>query len=206
MPGFLRASASIIALAVAVAALIAGPLVIPSVSTTNTAHVEALWKDYIVAQKRLQFDLARLLSDDWSDFQGVADLQRDHEFAMIELRDMRFQYLLVFDPDRLVYKDGLDGFIDFEWSDADSEALRDSNPDYLKLERWTEMNAKRLSGHPGLVEVDDRLMMLQGDDRYQTMIEHYRTRMDDLESALDSIARAKKRAEQKSVQKAQSFE
>ena len=111
MFGFLRASASIIAVAVAAAALIAGPLVIPSVSTTNTAHVEALWKDYIVAQKRLQFDLARLLSDDWSDFQGVADLQRDHEFAMIELRDMRFQYLLVFDPDRLVYKDGLDGFI-----------------------------------------------------------------------------------------------
>ena len=206
MPGFLRASASIIALAVAVAALIAGPLVIPSVSATNTAHVEALWKDYIVAQKRLQFDLARLLSDDWSDFQGVADLQRDHEFAMIELRDMRFQYLLVFDPDRLVYKDGLDGFIDFEWSDADSEALRDSNPDYLKLERWTEMNAKRLSEHPGLVAVDDRLNLLQGDERYQTMIEHYRTRIDDLESALDSIARAKKRAEQKSIQKAQSFE
>jgi hypothetical protein len=206
MPGFLRASASIIAVVVAAAALIAGPLVIPSVSTTNMAHVEALWKDYIVAQKRLQFDLARLLSDDRPDLEGVADLQRDQEFAMIELRDMRFQYLLVFDPDRLVYKDGLDEFIDFEWSDADNEALRDSNPDYLKLERWTEMNAKRLSGYPGLVEVDDRLMMLQGDDRYQTMIEHYRTRMDDLESALDSIAKAKKRAEQKSVQKAQSFE
>jgi len=206
MPGFLRASASIIAVAVAVAALIAGPLVIPSVSTTNTAHVEALWKDYVVAQKRLQFDLARLLSDDRPDLEGVADLQRDQEFAMIELRDMRFQYLLVFDPDRLVYKDGLDEFIDFEWSDADNEALRDSNPDYLKLERWTEMTAKRLSGYPGLVEVDDRLMMLQGDDRYQTMIEHYRTRMDDLESALDSIAKAKRRAEQKNLQKAQSFE
>ncbi len=202
MPGFLRASASIIV----VAALIAGTFVIPSVSTTNTAHVEALWNDYVVAQKRLQFDLSRLVSDDSPDLQGVADLQRDQKFAMIELRDMRFQYLLVFDPDRLVYKDGLDGFIDFEWPDADNEALRDSNPDYLKLERWTEMTAKRLSGHPGLIDVDDRLIMLQGDDRYQTMIEHYRARMNDLESALDSIAKAKRRAEQKNLQKAQTFE
>ncbi len=206
MPGFLRASASIIAMAVTVAALIAGPFVIPSVSTTNTAHVEALWKDYVVAQKRLQFDLSRLVSDDWPDLQGVAGLQRDQEFATIELGDMRFQYLLVFDPDRLVYKDGLDGFVEFEWTISDNDALCDSNPDYLKLERWTEMNAKRLSGHPGLIEADDRLMTLQGDERYQTMIEHYRARMDDLESALDSIAKAKKRAEQKNLQKAQSFE
>ena len=202
MPVFLRVSASIIV----AAALIAGAVVIPSVSTTNTAHVEALWKDYVVAQKRLQFDLSRLLSNDWPELQGIAGLQRDQEFAVIELRNMRFQYLLVFDPDRLVYKDGLGEFIDFEWSDADNEALCVSNPDYLKLERWTEMNARRLSEHPNLIAVDERVITLQGDDRYQTMIEHYRARMDDLESALDSIAKAKRRAEQKNLQKAQSLE
>ena len=202
MPVFLRVSASIIV----AAALIAGAVVIPSVSTTNTAHVEALWKDYAVAQKRLQFDLSRLLSNDWPELQGIAGLQRDQEFAVIELRNMRFQYLLAFDPDRLVYKDGLGEFIDFEWSDADNEALCVSNPDYLKLERWTEMNARRLSEHPNLIAVDERVITLQGDDRYQTMIEHYRARMDDLESALDSIAKAKRRAEQKNLQKAQSLE
>jgi hypothetical protein len=206
MPRFLRASASIIVMTMVTAALIAGAFVIPAVSTTNTAQVEALWKDYVVAQKRLQFDLSRLLSNDWPDFQGIASLQRDQEFAMIELHNMRFEYLLSFDPDRLVYKDGLDGFVGFEWTVADNEALQDSNPDYLKLERWTELNARRLSEHPGLVGVDDRVMELQGDGRYQTMIENYRARMDDLESALGRIAKAKKQAEQQNLQKAQTFE
>lgn len=197
MPGILRASA----FAIIAAVLISGVVVDPSVSSVNTGQVEALWKDYVVAKKRLQFDVANLLGHKWPELQSVTGLQRDQQFALIELWNMKFQYLLEFDADRIVYDEGLSQFANFEWTEPDSEALRESNPDFLKLERWAEKNSKRLSEHPDLVVADERLTTLQRDERYQTVIERYQARMDDLESALDMISRAKKRAERTDVLK-----
>jgi hypothetical protein len=170
-----------------------GVVVVPSVSGIDTGHVKALWKDYVVAQKRLQFDVSRLLGDDRPELQEVARLQRDQQFALIELRNMRFQYVLDFEPDRLVFDKGLSEFAEFEWKDSDNEALRETNPDYFKLERWAEKNASRLSEHPDLVKSGEHLFALQRDERYQSMIDRYQARMDDLESALDTISRAQKR-------------
>jgi hypothetical protein len=191
MPGILRASAFF----VITVGLISGVAVDYAVSNVNTGQVEALWKDYVVAEKRLQFDVANLLGHKWPELQTVAGLQRDQHFALIELRNMKFQYLLEFDPDRIVYDEGLSQFADFEWTDADSEALREAIPDFLKLERWAEKNSKRLSEHPDLVVAGERVTTLQRDENYQHMIERYQARMDDLESALDTISQAKKRAE-----------
>ncbi len=191
MPGILRASVFFII----ATALVSGVVVDSSLSTVNTGQVEALWKDYVVAKKRLQFDLANLLGHQWPELQTVAGLQRDQEFALIELHNMKFQYLLAFDPDRIVYDEGLSQFANFEWTEADSEALRESNPDFAKLERWADLNSKRLSEHTDLVTAGERLTTLESDEHYQTMIERYQARIDDLESALDMIARAKKRSE-----------
>ena len=199
MPGILRASVFFII----ATALVSGVVVDSALSTVNTGQVEALWKDYVVAEKRLQFDVANLLGHQWPELQSVAGLQRDQQFALIELRNMKFQYLLEFDSDRIVYDGGLSQFADFEWTDADSEALREANPDFLKLERWTEKNSERLSEHPDLVVASESLTKLQRDERYQTMIERYQARMDDLESALDTISRAKKRSERTKALKSQ---
>jgi len=191
MPAVLRASVFFMAVTV----LISGSVVDYAVSEVNAGHVEALWNDYVIAEKRLQFDLASLLGGQWPELQGVAGLQRDQQFAAIELRNVKFRYLLQCDPDRIVYDEGLSQFASFDWTEADSEALRAANPDFEKMERWAEKMSQRLSKHPGLVAAGERLTTLQRDERYQMMIERYQARMDDLETALDTIARAKKRSE-----------
>jgi hypothetical protein len=199
MPGFLRASVLLLVAAV----LIAGAVVHPAFSDVNKAHVEALWKDYVVATKRLQVDVAKMLGDRWPELQNIARLRRDREFARIELRNMQFQYLLEFDPDRIVYDGGLSQFANFEWRESDSEALRETNPDFVKLEKWSEFNSERLTEHPDRVVVRERLTDLEQNERYLSMIHRFEAQMDDLESALDTIAEAQKRAERTKMLKSQ---
>jgi hypothetical protein len=199
MPNILRASVFFVTAAI----LISGVAVEYAVSDVNKTQVEALWKDYVVAQKRLQFDLANMLGHEWPEVQRVTGLQRDQQFAQIELRNMKFQYLLAYDPDRIVYNGGLLQFANFDWNEEDSEALRDLNPDFLKLERWAELNSKRISEHPELTLADRYLATLQRDARYRSMMERYEDRIDDLESALDMIDQAHKRSERNKTLKSQ---
>ncbi|MGD8413284.1 MAG: hypothetical protein PVF33_03590 [Candidatus Latescibacterota bacterium] len=199
MPNILRASVFFMA----VASLLCGLLVEYAVSEINTAQVQALWKDYVVAEKRLQFDIAKMLSREWPEMQSVAGLERDQQFALIELQNLKFQYLMVYDPDRIVYDDGLSRFTGFEWKVDDSEALRDLNPDFGKLERWADLNAKRLAEHPDQGVAERRLSSLRGDERFRLMMDRYQERMDDLEAALQMIDLADKRTERNKVLKSQ---
>jgi hypothetical protein len=199
MPDNLRASVFFMAFAV----LLCGLAVEYAVSEVNTAHVQALWKDYVVAQKRLQFDIAKMLGREWPEMQSVAGLERDQQFALIELHNMKFQYLMIYDPDRIIYDDGISRFAGFEWTDDDSEALRDLNPDFEKLERWAVLNAKRLAEHPDQGLTEQRLSSLQRDERFQLMMDRYEERMEDLAAALERIDRAHTRTERNKVLKLQ---
>ena len=171
--------------------LIVGLVVPLTVSASSTVDVAAVWKDYTVAQKRFQFDLAKLLLDQWPHLDGVTGLYRDLQFALLELNNMRVNYLMDYVPERLVLDKGLTAFADFDWTEADSEALREINSKYAKLERWVEKFTKDLSNHPDLPEADTRITSLQHHDYYRSMIEQYQARLVDIESALPPATRSK---------------
>lgn len=159
--------------------LVAAPL-----GAVNRPDVAAVWKDYVVAKKRLQYDLSRLVTRKWPELKAVADLQRDQQFAEIELRNMEFQYLLQKAPERIVTDRGISAFAEFEWAAADGDALRRVNPDFAKLERWAEKNARRLAEHPKYVIVQERIGSLREDERYRSMKTRFEQRLADLERAL----------------------
>lgn len=183
----LRRSAFIITLICLIAGLVV-PLVVTAKSTVD---LSAVWKDYTVAQKRFQFDLAKLLTDEWPHLVGVAALQRDLQFALIELKNMRFNYLMDYAPERLVLDKGLSTFASFEWTEADSETLREIDTNYAKLERWVEKFTTDLSDHPDFPEADRHIGSLQYHDYYRSMVERYQARLVDIESALYMAARSK---------------
>jgi hypothetical protein len=183
----LRRSAFLIAILCLIAGLVA-PL---TVKAKSTVDISAVWKDYTVAQKRFQFDLAKLLTDEWPNLVGVAGLERDLQFALIELKNMRFNYLVDYAPERLVLDKGLSAFAGFEWTETDSEALREINANYPKLERWVEKFTAELSEHPDFPEAERQIISLQHHDYYRSMVERYQARMVDIESALNIAARSK---------------
>lgn len=180
-------------LVITAATLVAGLFAPLSVSATE-GKVTAVWKDYVVAQKRLQFDLARLLAHKWPELEGVANFQRDQQFAALELRNKKFQYLLEHAPDRIVMDEGLTAFAEFEWTEQDDDKLRATDPSFAKLQQWAEMNAERLSRHPQLAAAGESLLVLQRDEYYLLVIERFQTRLNDLETTLASLARKNKRS------------
>ena len=178
-------------LVISAATLVAGLIAPLSVSATE-GEVTAVWKDYVVAQKRLQFDLARLLAHKWPELEGVANLQRDQQFAALELRSRKFQYLLEHAPDRIVMDEGLTAFAEFEWTEKDDDKLLATDPSFAKLQQWAEMNAERLSRHPQLAAAGESLLVLQRDEYYLLVIERFQTRLNDLETTLASLAKKNK--------------
>jgi len=178
-------------LVITAATLVAGLFAPLSVSATE-GEVTAVWKDYVVAQKRLQFDLARLLAYKWPELEGVANFQRDQQFAALELRNKKFQYLLKHSPERIVMDEGLTAFAEFEWTEQDDDKLRATDPGFAKLQQWAEMNAERLSRHPQLAAAGESLLVLQRDEYYLLVIERFQTRLNDLETTLASLARKNK--------------
>jgi hypothetical protein len=187
----------VVCAAVALAAILITP---NTVSATGTGQVEALWKDYVVAKKRFQFDLSRLLAGTWPELEGVARLQRDQQFAMIELRNMKFQYLLENDPDRIILDDGLSAFANFDWTEEDDEALREANADFAKLQRWAAMNDQRLSDHPKFPAAQERLERLQREEHFRSMHDSFELRLDDLETTLSLMARRAKKTKAPTAQ------
>ena len=178
-------------LVISAATLVAGFIAPLSVSATE-GEVTAVWKDYVVAQKRLQFDLARLLAYKWPELEGVANFQRDQQFAALELRNKKFQYLLKHSPERIVMDEGLTAFAEFEWTEKDDDKLLATDPSFAKLQQWAEMNAERLSRHPQLAAAGESLLVLQRDEYYLLVIERFQTRLNDLETTLASLARKNK--------------
>ncbi len=146
--------------------------------------VAAVWKDYVVANKRFQHDLSRLVAGKWPELKTVADLQRDQQFAEIELRNMEFQHLLRKAPERIVTDRGISAFAEFEWATSDTDALRRENPEFVKLEKWAEKNAERLAQHPNYAIVQERIGSLREDERYRSMKTHFEKRLADLERTL----------------------
>jgi len=179
-------------LAVVTALAVAG-LIAPLSVDASSGSVAAVWKDYVIAEKRLQFDVSRLVAQQWPELAGVANLQRDQKFAALELRNMEFHYLLEHEPSRIVIDGGLSAFTEFDWTEEDTDSLRAAKPVFTKLEKWVDLNAERLAEHPNLALARERLFSLQRDEYYVSMVERFQTRLDDLERALDRLAGQKRR-------------
>lgn len=179
---------------ITVAAILVAGAVAPLAVTAIDGDVVAVWKDYVVAEKRLQFDVSRLLTEKWPELAEVANLQRDQTFADLALRNLAFEYLLEQDPSRIVIDGDLSAFTEFEWSEEDSDSLRARNPYFARLEQWAASNARRLAEHPDLALAGERLYSLQRDEYYLKMIERFQSRLYDLESALDRLAKQRRPA------------
>ena len=98
----------------------------------KTASREA-WTNYTAAQKAWQEGLAALTIRKAPEFKAVAEAQRDLQLGFIERRAARFEYLIDHAPDRIVVTEGLSRFSNFDWTDADTEALL-ADKNYAALE------------------------------------------------------------------------
>jgi hypothetical protein len=184
-------SKSTTALALAVLLFVA-PVVV-SFAQDSPANDKPLfvevWDDYIVAKKRLQTDLAKLLTDKWPDLKGIAALNKDQQFALIEKLNMKFLYLVEHDPGRIVLDDGMSVFSNFAWAESDTDKLRETDPKFAKLETWIAEIDKAIAEHPKRDGIHARVLELMKDEVYRSMTSRYQKRLDQLAESLVIAAR-----------------
>ena len=181
--------ASLAALVLVVSGAPAPGQTVPGERADDEPAFVLVWKDYVVAQKRFQTDLFTLISDKWPELASIAALQRDQQLATIEQRDMEFTYLAEHDPGRIVVDQGWEAFANFEWKETDSEKLRKANPDFGKLEKWLDDTNKAISEHPNRTGVHEHVLELMKDEVYNSMVERYNKRLEQLKKSLDIAAR-----------------
>lgn len=179
-------SKSTTALALAAMILVASA-VVPFAQEKNTDEEPLfleVWSDYIVAKKRLQTDLAKLLMDKWPELKGIAALNKDQQMAMIDMLNLKFLYLAEQDPGRIVLDDGMSAFSNFDWAESDSEKLRKIKPEFGKLEEWIDEIDKNIAKHPKRDGIHARVLDLMKDEVYRSMMSRYQKRLAQLEESL----------------------
>ncbi len=92
------------------------------------------WNRYARAKKAWQLALQKLVVQERPEFEKVAAVNLRLQFLLIDLRTRRFEYLLKHDPQRLHRNRGLASFVNFDWSQNDTFALRAADPQAKQLE------------------------------------------------------------------------
>ena len=89
---------------------------------------------YLAAQREWQIGLAELAVEQRPEFEAIAKAQRDLQVAYLERGTSKFEYLMAQDPSRIVLTEGLSQFINYDWSDEDTQTLREADPGYAALD------------------------------------------------------------------------
>ena len=89
---------------------------------------------YAAAQREWQIGLAELAVEQRPEFEAIAKAQRDLQVAYLERGTSKFEYLMAEDPSRIVLTEGLSQFINYDWSDEDTQTLRETDPGYAALD------------------------------------------------------------------------
>ena len=90
---------------------------------------------YAAAQREWQIGLAELAVEQRPEFEAIAKAQRDLQVAYLERGTSKFEYLMAEDhPSRIVLTEGLSQFINYDWSDEDTQTLREADPGYAALD------------------------------------------------------------------------
>ncbi len=146
---------------------------------------DSAWTVYISAQKEYQYGLAELIASKNPTYREIAVIARDLQLEYIESRTMEFQYLLHHDPDRIILKDGISRFANYDWPAADSIKLSKKSSKYRHAQkRLAELKVKneRYSNWPAYrTWIRDSLSK---DQEYIGLTNSFNSRLKEVESIL----------------------
>jgi hypothetical protein len=150
----------------------------------SNAETEFVWRQYVIAKNRLAYELFDFCSRRWPDLPTSLSLQRDQQLASIAIRDLEFRHLLEHDPGRLRLDRGLPGLGRFDWTEADSKALRAAHPEFVQLESFQKMIERDIAVDRKMDELRRRMIALEGDPDYQRLLQRFDSHVAVLESSL----------------------
>lgn len=113
------------------------------------AHLvgDKAWDTYSTGQKVWRQELAALMVKGKPKLKDVVQLDMKRHFARIDLAAARFRYLMENDAARLVRKEGIGAFVNFEWTSKDTARMRQEDPDAVIHEARERRLTKEVEAH-----------------------------------------------------------
>lgn len=108
---------------------------VPARAGTFPECAERAYAEAASASQEWQHGLRDFIVKGRPDLATLATLEMEHQLARIDRRQEQFRYLLRTDVRRVHTGEGLASFRNFDWTDADTRALRQRSPSYLAIER-----------------------------------------------------------------------
>lgn len=144
----------------------------------------AAWQAYAAAKQAWHQDLAVFLIRHQPDLRELIELDRDLQLAQVAWRGVRLRYLADAKPERLIIDKGILQFVNFAWSEPETQALIAANPDAADAQaRLTGLEA-RAKDHPQWPALRQAFLLLQHAPEYQALHQDLQRTIADAETLL----------------------
>ena len=118
-----------------VVAVVVVAFCVPARAGTFPECAERVYAQAVAASQEWQRGLRDLTVKVRPDFAALASLAMEQQLARIDRRQAQFRFLLRTDVRRVHTGEGLASFRNFDWTEADAEALRQESTAYVAIER-----------------------------------------------------------------------
>ena len=168
--------------------LLAGVLLCLCNRVCATPQKDALWEQQANAQKTWQVGLAKLLVTKAPQFKGLIELQRDLQLTFIDMRSMKYHYLLENDRGRITRDSGWSAWANFEWSSEDDAKLEAEEPGYVKLGIRKRTLSEKNQGHPSWPELRKVFAEVRAEQQYQALHKQLMGALEEIDLSLKKDA------------------
>gem|GEM_PF-4010664 len=148
--------------------------------------VRTLWEQYIVAQKRFEYNMYRVCIRKWPELDTQFRRRRDRHLARIEMRSIIFQHVSRLDPGRIVVDGQVRHLDGFPWSRAESDTLASHNPLYAQMRDFLRVLDSREQNDPRSRKMHALLKERAGDRDLERVRQPFEQYVAGLDHALQS--------------------
>jgi hypothetical protein len=142
-------------------------------SATVLADVkDPAWEKYVSSQREIQEDVYELAESQFlieGEDASLFKLNRDFLLAMIEQKSLRYYYLFIKHPERIVRDYGFSTFIQFPWTESDETALGKENKSYRRLSKQIKKKKQKLEGDKNYTAMTEKIILLSDTFEYQQL-------------------------------------
>ncbi len=174
--------------------VLAGVLLCLCVAVYAAPEKDVLWETGANAQKTWQVGLAKLLVTKAPQFKELIELQRDLQLTMINMRSMKYYYVLETDPGRITREKGWSAWANFKWSGEDETKLEARDPGYAKLGIRKKTLREKNQGHPSWPGLRKVFGKIKADEEYQTLYKQLMGTLEEVDLSLKEEAADNKAA------------
>jgi hypothetical protein len=160
-------------------------LSVPARAETFSECAERAYAQAASASQEWQRSLRDLLVKVRPDLAPLVTLEMEHQLALIDSRQARFRFLLRTDARRVLTRDGLAAFRNFDWTEADAGVLRQQTPGYVAIEQNVAELGRQVRAHADWPAMRDYVgTILSANPQFQHLLKRFQERERGIEPVL----------------------